>query len=158
MLSRSALLEKMKNYDPRAQLDLVGRAYDYAQEKHEGQMRSSGDPYFSHPVAVAEILAGMHLDSASIATALLHDTVEDTSASIEDIQKKFGDEVAQLVDQTVQNQAANGGHATGGKFPQAGFGHVRGYPDFDDQVGGSVAQYANPQLFAQTGKAGAYCP
>ncbi len=98
MLSRSALLEKMKNYDPRAQLDLVGRAYDYAQEKHEGQMRSSGDPYFSHPVAVAEILAGMHLDSASIATALLHDTVEDTSASIEDIQKKFGDEVAQLVE------------------------------------------------------------
>ena len=98
MLSRSALLEKMKSYDPRAQLDLVGRAYDYAQEKHEGQMRSSGDPYFSHPVAVAEILAGMHLDSASIATALLHDTVEDTSASIEDIQKKFGDEVAQLVE------------------------------------------------------------
>ena len=98
MLSRSALLEKMKNYDPRAQMDLVGRAYDYAQEKHEGQMRSSGDPYFSHPVAVAEILAGMHLDSASIATALLHDTVEDTSASIEDIQKKFGDEVAQLVE------------------------------------------------------------
>jgi GTP pyrophosphokinase len=98
MLSRSALLEKMKSYDPRAQMDLVGRAYDYAQEKHEGQMRSSGDPYFSHPVAVAEILAGMHLDSASIATALLHDTVEDTSASIEDIQKKFGDEVAQLVE------------------------------------------------------------
>ena len=56
MLSRSALLEKMKSYDQRAQLDLVGRAYDYAQEKHEGQMRSSGDPYFSHPVAVAEIL------------------------------------------------------------------------------------------------------
>jgi GTP pyrophosphokinase len=98
MLSRSALLEKMKSYDPRAQLDLVGRAYDYAQEKHEGQMRSSGDPYFSHPVAVAEILAGMHLDSATIATALLHDTVEDTSASIEDIQKKFGDEVARLVE------------------------------------------------------------
>ncbi len=98
MLSRSALLEKMKSYDPRAQMDLVGRAYDYAQEKHEGQMRSSGDPYFSHPVAVAEILAGMHLDSATIATALLHDTVEDTSASIEDIQKKFGDEVARLVE------------------------------------------------------------
>jgi guanosine-3',5'-bis(diphosphate) 3'-pyrophosphohydrolase len=98
MLSRSSLLDKMKSYDPRAQTDLVGRAYDYAQEKHEGQMRSSGDPYFSHPVAVAEILAGMHLDSATIATALLHDTVEDTSASIEDIQKKFGDEVARLVE------------------------------------------------------------
>ena len=86
MLSRSELLEKIQSYDPRAQTALVGGAYDYAQEKHEGQMRSSGEPYFSHPVAVAEILADMHLDSATIATALLHDTVEDTSASIEEIQ------------------------------------------------------------------------
>ncbi len=78
--------------------DLVNRAYVYAMKMHGTQTRASGDPYFSHPLEVAGILTEMKLDTASVCTALLHDTVEDTEATIEDIRKLFGDEVARLVD------------------------------------------------------------
>ena len=85
-----------KNYD----LDKIQRAYDYAAVLHEGQFRASGEPYISHPLAVAEIVAGLELDTDSICAALLHDTVEDCSdkTDIKEVQKLFGDDVALLVD------------------------------------------------------------
>ncbi len=85
-----------KNYD----LDKIRRAYEYASELHSGQFRQSGEPYISHPLAVAEIVAGLGLDTDSVCAALLHDTVEDCSDKVDlrDIEKKFGEDVSQLVD------------------------------------------------------------
>ena len=77
--------------------DLV-RAFEVANEAHSGQIRKSGEPYITHPVAVAEILAELGMDQATITAALLHDTVEDTPYSLEALRHDFGDEVAQLVD------------------------------------------------------------
>jgi GTP pyrophosphokinase len=92
------LVERVKSYDPSADEELLNRAYVFAMQAHGAQLRASGDPYFSHPVEVAGILAGWKLDSASIATGLLHDTVEDTGATIAELQRLFGAEVARLVD------------------------------------------------------------
>jgi len=98
VLRQYELVEKVKGYDPAAEEDLLNRAYVFAMQAHGHQLRASGDPYFHHPVEVAGILAGLKLDSASIATGLLHDTVEDTGATIEDMERLFGREVARLVD------------------------------------------------------------
>ncbi len=98
MLRQYELVEKVRGYDARADEDLLNRAYVFAMQAHGNQLRASGDPYFHHPVEVAGILAGLKLDSASIATGLLHDTVEDTGATIEDMERLFGREVARLVD------------------------------------------------------------
>jgi GTP diphosphokinase / guanosine-3',5'-bis(diphosphate) 3'-diphosphatase len=92
------LVERVKAYDPNADEDALNRAYIFSLRAHGSQKRASGDPYFSHPLEVAGILTDMRLDAASIITALLHDTVEDTQTSLEDIQKMFGEEVARLVD------------------------------------------------------------
>lgn len=98
MIRQFELVERVKSYDPDADEDMLNRAYVYAMKAHGSQKRASGDPYFSHPVEVAYMLTEFKLDTASIATALLHDTVEDTEATIEDIDKYFGKEVASLVD------------------------------------------------------------
>ncbi len=98
MIRQYELVDRVKAYDPQADEDLLDRAYVYAMKAHGAQKRASGDPYFAHPLEVAGILTGMKLDTASIVTALLHDTVEDTDATIEDIESKFGKEVARLVD------------------------------------------------------------
>src|ERR671910_527635 len=98
VLRQYELVERVKAYDPSADEDLLNRAYVYAMKAHGAQLRASGDPYFSHPVEVAGILSGWKLDSASIATGLLHDTIEDTGATIEDLSRLFGVEVARLVD------------------------------------------------------------
>jgi GTP pyrophosphokinase len=92
------LVELVRAYDPGVDEDLLNRAYVFAMKAHGAQVRASGDLYFSHPVEVAGILANLRLDSASIATALLHDTVEDTSATVEEIEALFGEEIARLVD------------------------------------------------------------
>jgi len=88
----------VKSYYPDADLDLIRAAYVYSAQVHLGQTRRSGEPYLVHPVAVARILAQMKLDEASVATGLLHDTVEDTLATIEDVERFFGKEIATLVD------------------------------------------------------------
>jgi len=98
MIRQYELVERVKAYDPQADEDLLNRAYVFAMKAHGSQTRASGDPYFGHPLEVAGILTGMRLDTASIVTALLHDTVEDTDATIEDIEAKFGKEIARLVD------------------------------------------------------------
>jgi len=92
------LVERVRAYDPSVNEDLLNRAYVFSMQAHGSQQRASGDPYFSHPLEVAGILTDMKMDSTTIATALLHDTVEDTLASLEDIQKQFGPNVARLVD------------------------------------------------------------
>ncbi len=92
------LVELVRSYDPNVDEDLLNGAYVFAMKAHGTQKRASGDPFFHHPVEVAGILAGLKLDAASIATGLLHDTVEDTGAKLEDIRERFGDTVARLVD------------------------------------------------------------
>ena len=98
MIRQFELVERVKAYDPAADEDALNRAYVFAMKAHGSQSRASGDPYFSHPLGVAELLARMKLDSASIVTGLLHDTVEDTDATLEQIEQLFGKEVARLVD------------------------------------------------------------
>ena len=89
MIRQYELVERVKSYDPSADEDMLNRAYVFSMKAHGAQLRASGDPYFSHPIEVAGILTQMKLDSASIVTALLHDTVEDTVATLEDIQRLF---------------------------------------------------------------------
>lgn len=92
------LCEKIKLYHPSAPLQIIEKAYHYSEKHHEGQMRRSGEPYISHPLNVAGILADLKLDIDTIVTGLLHDTVEDTDATLEEIKKEFGETVATLVD------------------------------------------------------------
>lgn len=91
------LLNRIQSYTSDPDLDLITRAYEFAQKAHEGQFRESGEPYFTHPVEVAEILAELELDVTSIAAALLHDVVEDTDIPLEKIEAGFGAQVALLV-------------------------------------------------------------
>ena len=92
------LVERVKSYDPGADEEAINRAYVFAMKMHGSQLRASGDPYFSHPIEVAGLLTKYRLDAASIITALLHDTIEDTPATLEEVEKLFGAEVARLVD------------------------------------------------------------
>jgi GTP pyrophosphokinase len=92
------LCNTISSYYPDAKLDLVHKAYDFAEKSHKGQLRSSGEPYIIHPVGVAQSLAELRLDLSSIVTGLLHDTVEDTHATLEEIEKEFGKDIAELVD------------------------------------------------------------
>jgi len=98
MLRQYELVDLVKSYDPDADEDALNRAYVFAMKKHGAQLRASGDPYYSHPVEVAGILTKFKLDSASIIAGLLHDTVEDTDTTVEEVRSLFGDQVAQLVD------------------------------------------------------------
>jgi GTP pyrophosphokinase len=98
MMRQFELVERVKSYDASADEDAINRAYVFAMKAHGAQLRASGDSYFSHPIEVAGILTQYKLDSASIITALLHDTIEDTPATQDDIRKLFGDEIARLVD------------------------------------------------------------
>jgi guanosine-3',5'-bis(diphosphate) 3'-pyrophosphohydrolase len=98
MIRQMELVEKIRAYDPDADEDALNRAYVYAMQKHGAQKRASGDPYFSHPVEVAYKLTQYRLDTASIITALLHDTVEDTDATLDEIEQLFGGEIRMLVD------------------------------------------------------------
>jgi GTP pyrophosphokinase len=98
MITPDDLIEKVRSYDPYVKDQLLARACDLAIQAHGSQLRESGDPYYQHPLEVAYILAGMKLDTDSIITALLHDTVEDTNLTLEDIEREFGNEVSKLVD------------------------------------------------------------
>ena len=98
MLSFLELANKIKAYNPNTDVALIQKAYILAKNSHGNQKRHSGDPYFAHPVAVAEIVISLKLDDQSIATALLHDVVEDTEISLHEIQEQFGSEIASLVD------------------------------------------------------------
>ena len=92
------LVSRVKSYHPGADEELVRKAYAYAEKAHEGQKRKSGDPYFVHPTRVAGVLADLKLDVASVCAGLLHDVIEDTLATKEDMAREFGTEIAELVD------------------------------------------------------------
>jgi GTP diphosphokinase / guanosine-3',5'-bis(diphosphate) 3'-diphosphatase len=98
MLNSEELINKVKSYNKFLNPVTLNKAYDFAVKAHKNQKRDSGDPYSNHPIAVANILTELKLDSATIATGLLHDTIEDTHATYETIKKEFGQEVADLVD------------------------------------------------------------
>ncbi len=98
MISVEDLITLVENYNPKTNAARIAEAYAFGMEMHAGQTRKSGEPYFSHPVAVAAILTEQRLDDATIITALLHDTIEDTKASYGEVDKRFGQEVAILVD------------------------------------------------------------
>ena len=92
------IISELAGYFPSADLPLVRRAYEFAAQAHDGQTRKSGDPYVTHPLAVAQIIAELKLDFASVCAGLLHDCVEDTSATVEQLGDLFGKEIAFLVD------------------------------------------------------------
>jgi len=98
MMRQYELVERVRAYTPDVDEDRLNRAYVYTVQMHGAQKRASGDPYFSHPVEVAGLMTDLKMDEDTIITALLHDTVEDTLTSIEDVEARFGPEVARLVD------------------------------------------------------------
>ena len=98
MLNSDELLNKVKNYNKFVNFDRLNKAYNFAIKAHSNQKRASGDPYSVHPIEVANILSDLKLDTATITTGLLHDTIEDTFATYETIKNEFGEEVAELVD------------------------------------------------------------
>ncbi|MBM3607482.1 MAG: bifunctional (p)ppGpp synthetase/guanosine-3',5'-bis(diphosphate) 3'-pyrophosphohydrolase [Alphaproteobacteria bacterium] len=116
MMRQYELVDRVRRYNAHVNEDLLNRAYVYAMKAHGAQKRASGDPYFTHPLEVAAILTDLHLDDATIAAAILHDTVEDTGSTLEDIGQLFGVEISRLVDgltkikkfDLVSKQAAQG--------------------------------------------------
>ncbi|MBL7685521.1 MAG: bifunctional (p)ppGpp synthetase/guanosine-3',5'-bis(diphosphate) 3'-pyrophosphohydrolase, partial [Deltaproteobacteria bacterium] len=98
MIDLAEISQSVLQYNPHADVSLLEKAYIFSKQVHEGQKRASGEPYVIHPIEVAVILSEMKLDVPSIVAGLLHDTVEDTTITLDDIQSKFGLEVSQLVD------------------------------------------------------------
>ncbi len=93
------LVALVKGYNPRTNEALIRKAWAFGEKMHEGQTRKSGEPYFTHPVAVARLLAEQQMDDATIVTALLHDTLEDTKASYAQLEREFGPEIAEETQQ-----------------------------------------------------------
>src|SRR3954470_1320700 len=98
MMRLNDILSKVQAYHPAADLTLIQRVYEFAAKAHDGQLRKSGDPYVVHPLGVASIIADLKLDVPSICAGLLHDCVEDTSATTEELGGLFGPEITFLVD------------------------------------------------------------
>ena len=98
MINNSELIDKIKSYNKFLNSESLNKAYNFALDAHQNQKREEGVPYIIHPVAVASILTELKLDSATITTGLLHDTIEDTNVTYETVKKEFGEEVANLVD------------------------------------------------------------
>ena len=92
------ILDKVRSYQADADLDKIRKAYAYAEQAHSGQVRISGDAYIIHPLNVAYILTGLHLDDETICAALLHDVVEDTCATLEEMEAEFGKNIMALID------------------------------------------------------------
>ena len=104
MIRQFELVERVKGYDPSTDEKMLNRAYVFAMKAHGSQTRASGDPYFSHPLEVAGILTDYKVDSASIITAFLHDTIEDTETTPEELEAQFGAEVRRLVEEVTDDE------------------------------------------------------
>ena len=98
MMRQYELVDRVRRYNPQTDEVLLNRAYVYAMKAHGAQVRASGDPFFSHPLEVAAILTEYRLDDATIVAAMLHDTIEDTDSTREEIDRVFGHEIGGLVD------------------------------------------------------------
>ena len=128
MMRQYDLIERVRRYNPNTNEALLNRAYVYAMKAHGEQRRASGDPYFSHPIEVAAILTELKLDDATIAAALLHDTIEDTAATRAEIDSLFRARHRQIGRRAHQTQKARSGHQgskASGKSPQASAGNCR---------------------------------
>lgn len=134
LIRQFELVDLVKAYYPKADEDLLNRAYVFAMKAHGGQVRKSGDPYFTHPLEVAQILTGIRADPATVATALLHDVVEDTDVSLDDIRRLFGDEVAFLVDGVT-------------KLSQYELGKIPGVAEAEIELSKHVVQYEQFRKF-----------
>ena len=148
-----AIKESGRSYDT----DRIMAAYQVAKEAHKDQRRRSGEPYISHPVAVAIILVGLGMDTETLVAALLHDVVEDTATTGESIEKQFGEDVALMVNGVTklgQVPFFHPGGAAGGKCPQNAACHGTGCPGYHHQAGGPSAQYAHPGIDAAPEAAG----
>ncbi|HEV8192158.1 MAG TPA: HD domain-containing protein, partial [Ktedonobacterales bacterium] len=110
--SLTALLAVCRHYMTQDDLDLIERAYTVAEAAHSGDFRQSGEPFIEHPLAVASILAELAMDAEGIASALLHDTVEDTTLTLEDVRDRFGAEVAAIVDGVTKFDEAEAAETT----------------------------------------------
>ena len=98
MLRLERILEAVQSYSPDADLGIIRKAWVFGSKYHQGQKRKSGEPFFAHPLEVAHILTELKMDTETIAVAILHDTVEDTEATLEDIKKQFGQAVTTMVE------------------------------------------------------------
>ena len=127
MLKSEELVNKVKEYNKFLNPDALTKAYNFALDAHKKQKRDEGVPYINHPVAVANILSDLKLDSATITTGLLHDTIEDTHATYQTIKEEFGQEVADLVEgvtkiSVFENQAIADQDKK--KFTKADYSHI----------------------------------
>ena len=104
MIRFEDLLDRVRDYNPDADLELLRRAYVFSAREHKGQVRHSGEPYLVHPLEVADILAGMKLDAVCVAAGLLHDVVEDTLTTPETLRERFGEDVAHIVEGVDQDR------------------------------------------------------
>lgn len=98
---------RIEAFNANVNIPLIRKAYEFSDNAHRGQMRKSGEPYVEHCLEVAFILAEQHMDSTTIAAGLVHDVVEDTEVTIEDLRKEFDDEIAELVDCVTDRQASS---------------------------------------------------
>src|SRR5260370_19377536 len=98
MTQLETLIEETPKYQPGADVDVLARAYQFSAASHQGQQRASGEPYLSHPLAVANLLVDFKMDVTTVTAGLLHDVLEDTTATKADLEREFGKEIAELVD------------------------------------------------------------
>src|SRR4029434_470650 len=98
MIRLEDILAKVEKYHPGDNLDLIRRAYIFSAKEHKGQVRASGEPYLTHPLEVANLLAEMKMDAVTVSVGLLHDVVEDTLVSLQEVERTFGPDVAHIVD------------------------------------------------------------
>ena len=149
MMRQYELVERVKRYNPSTDEALLNRAYVYAMMAHGNQKRASGDLFFGHPLEVAAILTDLKLDDATIAAAVLHDTVEDTEATLEEITKSFGPQIGALVDGLTKIKRLDLVSQPRGarrEFPQASARHRRRRPRAPGQARRPPAQHAHPAI------------
>ncbi len=115
MLNQEELIKKVKTYNPFLKPETLSKAYFFALKAHKNQKRDAGEPYIIHPIAVADILSDLKLDSATITTGLLHDTIEDTKATYKTVEKEFGKEIADLVEGVTKISQLEGKASTNSK-------------------------------------------
>ena len=154
MMRQYELVERVTRYNPNADENLLNKAYVYAMQKHGTQTRANGDPYFSHPLEVAGILTDLKLDDATIAVALLHDTIEDTDATRAEIDQMFGEDIGAAGRGADQDQQARPGveaGGAGGEPAQAAAGHLLRHPRAAGEARRPAAQHAHAAVHAGGG-------
>jgi len=145
MIRLNDIVDQVLAYHPEADVSLIEKAYVYSAKAHAGQVRLSGEPYLMHPLEVAGILAKMKLDVFSIASSLLHDTLEDTETNLDDLNRLFGDEVSQIVD----------GVTKIGRFEYGSY-EERQAENMRKMILAMASQHAHPRL-SRHGKTAAHC-